>query len=59
MMGSPTHVVITGQAGNKFVLAAEDDVLAAKQPMNLQAIGGKQSIFELTRSNVHVNLHRL
>ncbi|EXC19531.1 hypothetical protein L484_010660 [Morus notabilis] len=42
-MGSPTHVVITGQAGNKFVLAAEDDVLAAKQPLNLQATGGKQT----------------
>ncbi|GMY10433.1 taxadiene 5-alpha hydroxylase-like [Fagus crenata] len=31
-MGSPT-VVIIGQAGNKFILRAEDDVFAAKQPV--------------------------
>lgn len=49
LMGSPTVVVI-GQAGNKFVLGAEDNVLAAKQPPTLLAIGGKQSIFELTGS---------
>ncbi|PON37683.1 Cytochrome P450, E-class, group I [Parasponia andersonii] len=47
--GSPT-LVITGQTGNKFVLGAEDDVFAAKQPITLQAIGGKQNIFELTGS---------
>ncbi|XP_062015667.1 taxane 10-beta-hydroxylase-like isoform X2 [Rosa rugosa] len=49
LMGSPTVIVI-GQAGNKFILGAEDDVLAAKQPPTLLAIGGKQSIFELTGS---------
>ena len=32
LMGSPT-VVIIGQAGNKFILRAEDDVFAAKQPV--------------------------
>ncbi|PQM40268.1 taxadiene 5-alpha hydroxylase-like isoform X2 [Prunus yedoensis var. nudiflora] len=48
-MGSPT-VVVVGQAGNKFVLGAEDDVLAAKQPVTLVAIAGKQNIFELTGS---------
>ncbi|PRQ34807.1 putative taxane 10-beta-hydroxylase [Rosa chinensis] len=48
-MGSPTVIVI-GQEGNKFILGAEDDVLAAKQPPTLLAIGGKQSIFELTGS---------
>ncbi|PON36405.1 Cytochrome P450, E-class, group I [Trema orientale] len=49
LMGSPT-LVITGQTGNKFVLGAEDDIFAAKQPITLQAIGGKQNIFELTGS---------
>ncbi|KAM0995797.1 hypothetical protein ACFX13_005939 [Malus domestica] len=49
LMGSPT-VVVVGQAGNKFVLGAEDDVLAAKQPVTLVAISGKQNIFELTGS---------
>ncbi|XP_021806903.1 taxadiene 5-alpha hydroxylase-like [Prunus avium] len=49
LMGSPT-VVVVGQAGNKFVLGAEDDVLAAKQPVTLVAIAGKQNIFELTGS---------
>jgi hypothetical protein len=49
LMGSPT-VVIIGQAGNKFVLGAENDVLAAKQPVTLSAIAGKQNIFELTGS---------
>ncbi|XP_062172764.1 taxane 13-alpha-hydroxylase-like [Alnus glutinosa] len=49
LMGSPI-VVIIGQAGNKFVLGAENDVLAAKQPVTLQTIAGKQNIFELTGS---------
>lgn len=47
ILGSRT-VVIIGQAGNKFVLGADDDVLAAKQPLTLQTIGGKQNILELT-----------
>ncbi|KAK7853350.1 taxadiene 5-alpha hydroxylase [Quercus suber] len=36
LMGSPT-VVIIGQAGNKFVLGAEEDVFAAKQPVTSKA----------------------
>lgn len=40
LMGSPT-VVVVGQAGNKFVLGAEDDILAAKKPVTLVAISGK------------------
>ncbi|KAF5470339.1 hypothetical protein F2P56_010859 [Juglans regia] len=47
ILGSRT-VVIIGQAGNKFVLGADDGVLAAKQPLTLQTIGGKQNILELT-----------
>ncbi|XP_057483077.1 taxadiene 5-alpha hydroxylase-like [Actinidia eriantha] len=49
LMGAPT-VVIVGQAGNKFILGADGDVLAAKQPKTLSAIGGKHNIFELTGS---------
>ncbi|GMY10430.1 taxadiene 5-alpha hydroxylase-like [Fagus crenata] len=47
LMGSPT-VVIIGKAGNKFILGAEDDVFAAKQPVTAEAIFGKESILELT-----------
>lgn len=54
LMGSPT-VVVMGQAGNKFVLGAENDVLAAKQPVTLQTIAGKQNIFELTGSRYQNN----
>lgn len=43
-------MVVIGQAGNKFVLGAENDVLAAKQPVTLQTNAGKQNIFELTGS---------
>lgn len=49
LMGSPT-VVVTGQAGNKFVLGGRDDVLATKQPLALATIAGKENIFELTGS---------
>ncbi|GFZ14719.1 hypothetical protein Acr_24g0009090 [Actinidia rufa] len=49
LMGAPT-VVIVGQAGNKFILGADGDVLAAKQPKTLSSIGGKHNIFELTGS---------
>ncbi|KAL4610920.1 hypothetical protein ACB092_08G087400 [Castanea dentata] len=49
LMGSPT-VVIIGQAGNKFVLGAEEDVFAPKQPATMQGILGKQNILELTGS---------
>jgi hypothetical protein len=47
LMGSPT-VVIIGQAGNKFILGAEDDVFAARQPVTAEAILGKESILGLT-----------
>ncbi|PQM40270.1 taxadiene 5-alpha hydroxylase-like isoform X2 [Prunus yedoensis var. nudiflora] len=50
-MGSPT-VVAVGQAGNKFVLGTEEDVLSAKKPVALVAIAGKQNIFELTGSRL-------
>ncbi|KAM1494634.1 hypothetical protein ACFX14_028994 [Malus domestica] len=49
LMGSPT-VVVTGQAGNKFVLGGRDDALATKQPLALASIAGKENIFELTGS---------
>ncbi|KAF9595748.1 hypothetical protein IFM89_003490 [Coptis chinensis] len=47
LMGSPT-VIITGQAGNKFVLGSDDEILAAKQPKTILAIAGKHQLFELT-----------
>ncbi|PIA32449.1 hypothetical protein AQUCO_04500211v1, partial [Aquilegia coerulea] len=47
LMGSPT-VIITGQAGNKFVLSSDEEVLVAKQPATISAISGKHTIFELT-----------
>ncbi|XP_030451656.2 taxane 13-alpha-hydroxylase-like [Syzygium oleosum] len=49
LMGSRT-VIIVGQAGNKFILTTNDDVLAAKQPPAIQAVGGKNNLFELTGS---------
>ncbi|KAK3039896.1 hypothetical protein RJ639_028289, partial [Escallonia herrerae] len=49
LMGSPT-VIIVGQAGNKFILASDESVLAAKQPKTLSTIAGKMNIFELTGS---------
>ena len=47
LMGSPT-VILVGQAGNKFILGSDDDVLVAKQPKTISTIGGKYNIFELT-----------
>ncbi|KAL5718449.1 hypothetical protein ACHQM5_011350 [Ranunculus cassubicifolius] len=47
LMGSPT-VIITGQAGNKFVFGSDDSILAAKQPKTILAIAGKHQLFELT-----------
>ncbi|KAF8397112.1 hypothetical protein HHK36_016019 [Tetracentron sinense] len=47
ILGSPT-VVVTGQAGNKFVFGSDDDVLTGKQPRSITAIAGKHQIFELT-----------
>ncbi|KAF5206289.1 Cytochrome p450 [Thalictrum thalictroides] len=47
LMGAPT-VIIIGQAGNKFVLGSDDEVFAAKQPITISAIAGKQQLFELT-----------
>lgn len=47
LLGSPT-VVITGQAGNKFVFGSNDDVLVIDQPRTISAISGKNHIFEQT-----------
>ncbi|KAF8006591.1 hypothetical protein BT93_K0789 [Corymbia citriodora subsp. variegata] len=49
LMGSPTVIVI-GQADNKLILTTDDDVFATKQPATIQAIGGKNNLYELTRS---------
>ncbi|KAF6143063.1 hypothetical protein GIB67_041131 [Kingdonia uniflora] len=46
LMGAPT-VVITGQAGNKFVLGSDSDVLTVTQPMTIVRITGKYNILEL------------
>ncbi|KAF5184005.1 Cytochrome p450 [Thalictrum thalictroides] len=46
LMGAPT-VIITGQAGNKFVLGSDEEVLVAKQPFTISAISGKHTLFEL------------
>lgn len=52
LMGSPT-LIIVGQAGNKFILGSDEDVLAAKQPKTLSSIAGKYNIFELTGSRLY------
>ncbi|PKI36193.1 hypothetical protein CRG98_043416 [Punica granatum] len=49
LMGSPT-VVIMGQAGNKFIFTAREDVLVPQQPLTLRTIAGKQNISELSGS---------
>jgi hypothetical protein len=56
LMGSPT-VVIIGKAGNKFILGAEDDVFAAKQPVTAEAIFGKESILGLTGFRYYIDIH--
>ncbi|KAI6674670.1 hypothetical protein NL676_002576 [Syzygium grande] len=47
LMGSPM-VIIVGQAGNKFILTVDNEVLASKQPCTIQKIGDKNNLFELT-----------
>ncbi|XP_047312977.1 taxadiene 5-alpha hydroxylase-like [Impatiens glandulifera] len=49
LMGAPT-IVIVGQAGNKFILGSDEDILVAQQPKTLSTIAGKNNIFELTGS---------
>ena len=51
LMGSPA-VIIVGQAGNKFILGSDEDVLAAKQPMTLTAIAGEYALSALTGSRL-------
>ncbi|XP_021905724.1 taxadiene 5-alpha hydroxylase-like isoform X2 [Carica papaya] len=46
LMGSKT-VVITGQAGNRFILSGSDNGIAANQPASVRSVLGKHSIFEL------------
>ncbi|XP_058075357.1 taxadiene 5-alpha hydroxylase-like [Magnolia sinica] len=46
ILGSST-VVLTGQAGNKFVLSTDEVALSMKQPPSSVRIVGKQNIFEL------------
>ncbi|PIA32452.1 hypothetical protein AQUCO_04500214v1 [Aquilegia coerulea] len=45
LMGSPV-VVLTGQAGNKFIFSA-NDAIASNQPVSVARIIGAHSIFEL------------
>ncbi|XP_052207776.1 taxane 13-alpha-hydroxylase-like [Diospyros lotus] len=47
LMGAQT-VIIVGQAGNKFILGSDDEVLAAKQPWTASTIVGKNNVMELT-----------
>ncbi|XP_008788533.3 taxadiene 5-alpha hydroxylase-like [Phoenix dactylifera] len=47
LMGSPT-VVITGQAGNKFVFGCGSEFLSMKQPPSIARVTGKQNFVELT-----------
>ncbi|OWM77473.1 hypothetical protein CDL15_Pgr016870 [Punica granatum] len=60
LMGSPT-VVIMGQAGNKFIFTAREDVLVPQQPLTLRTIAGKQNISELSGSRrvIFIPLYRL
>ncbi|KAF6143065.1 hypothetical protein GIB67_041133 [Kingdonia uniflora] len=48
LMGSPT-VIITGQAGNKFVLGSNSDVLAMTQPMTIRRVVGDFTITGLSK----------
>ncbi|GLJ25597.1 hypothetical protein SUGI_0490380 [Cryptomeria japonica] len=47
LMGCPT-VVLTGQAGNRFVFQSDDSTITNKQPISLSRIIGKKNILELT-----------
>ncbi|XP_058075358.1 taxadiene 5-alpha hydroxylase-like [Magnolia sinica] len=46
LMGCPT-VVVTGQAGNKFVLSTDEVALTMKQPVSVTRIVGRHNIFDL------------
>ncbi|MCL7045903.1 hypothetical protein MKW94_016606 [Papaver nudicaule] len=49
LMGSTT-VFITGHSGTKFVLGADTEVLAPRQPVTIAAIMGKHNLFEVSGS---------
>ncbi|CAK9184836.1 unnamed protein product [Ilex paraguariensis] len=49
LMGSKT-VVITGQAGNRFMFSGADNGIASNQPVPVAKIIGKHSIFEVSGS---------
>ena len=46
LMGSKV-VVLTGQAGNRFLFSGSDNGILSNQPMSVAKILGKHSIFEL------------
>ncbi|KAF6143064.1 hypothetical protein GIB67_041132 [Kingdonia uniflora] len=48
LMGFPT-VVITGQAGNKFVLGSDSDVLTMTQPMTVRRVVGDCTLTGLSK----------
>lgn len=47
LIGSNT-VIITGQAGNRFIFSASDTGMAGNQPAPVRAILGNNSIFEIS-----------
>ncbi|KAA8533977.1 hypothetical protein F0562_031494 [Nyssa sinensis] len=49
LMGS-NIVVVTGQAGNRFVFSGSDNGIASNQPVSAGSILGKHSIFEVSGS---------
>ncbi|KAI3879272.1 hypothetical protein MKW92_048279 [Papaver armeniacum] len=57
LMGGPT-VFITGRAGTKFVLGAETEVLAPRQPVTIAAIMGKHNLFEVSGTKRYKPLRR-
>ncbi|RZC62067.1 hypothetical protein C5167_023839 [Papaver somniferum] len=57
LMGGPT-VFITGRAGTKFVLGAETEVLAPRQPFTIAAIMGKHNLFEVSGTKRYKPLRR-
>ncbi|MCL7041021.1 hypothetical protein MKW94_017837 [Papaver nudicaule] len=57
LMGGTT-VFITGHAGAKFVLGAETEVLAPRQPVTIAAIMGKHNLFEVSGTKRYKPLRR-
>ncbi|KAH9310995.1 hypothetical protein KI387_026030 [Taxus chinensis] len=47
IMGCPT-VVLTGQAGNRFIFQSDCNTITNKQPISVSRIVGKKNILELT-----------